>query len=392
MAEVLNANNSMTELKNSKTLSPSHSGLEDMVATESSICFIDGPRSRLIYRGYSINDLANQTAFEEIIYLLLFKKLPNILELKQFIQQLAEGRKCPEKFIERMNSIPKTVHPMTVLRTLVSALAFFDPDSDRVDHDSNLKKTIKTIAQIPTIIAAWDRIRNGKSPIEPDPNLNHAANFLYMCSGKKTDALSAEAFNLYLVLLADHELNASTFACRVTASTLSDYYSGMTTAIGALKGPLHGGANEQVLKMLLEIKEVSNVESYLQNAFQEKKKIMGFGHRVYKALDPRSPLLKEMAEKICKKTGNEKFFEMSKKIEGIVTEAKKLPSNVDFYSATLLYCVGIPVDLFTPMFVMSRIAGWSAHYLEQIGDNRLIRPRAEYTGALDLPFILLENR
>lgn len=392
MAVALDANNSMAELKNSKTLSPSHSGLEDMVATESSICFIDGPRSRLIYRGYSINDLANQTTFEEIIYLLLFKKLPNSQELKAFSQQLAQERKCPEKFIERMNSIPKTIHPMTVLRTMVSALAFFDPDADQVNFDSNLKKSIKSIAQTPTIIAAWDRIRNGKTPVEPDQNLTHSENFLYMLSGKKPEPLSAEAFNLYLVLLADHELNASTFALRVTASTLSDYYSGITTAIGALKGPLHGGANEQVLKMLLEVGAVSNVEAYLETAFKEKKKIMGFGHRVYKALDPRSPLLKEMAEKVCKKTRNEKLFEISKKIEGIVTQAKKLPSNVDFYSATLLYCAGIPIDLFTPMFVMSRIAGWSAHYLEQIGDNRLIRPRAEYRGALDLPFISIANR
>lgn len=381
----------MSEPKSQKQES-AHPGLEDAVATDSSICFIDGPRSRLIYRGYSINDLAPRSTFEEVVYLLYFKKLPNKTELNEFSQKLSEQRNCSAKFLERMNTIPKTVHPMTVLRTLVSALAFFDEAAEATDIESNLKKALRLTAQMPTIVAAWDRIRNGQKILEPKKELNHSENFLYLLSGKKPDPLFSRALELYLVMLADHELNASTFTCRVTASTLSDYYSAITSAIGALKGPLHGGANEQVIKMLLEIGDPSKVDGYIQKAFAEKKKIMGFGHRVYKVQDPRSPLLKEMSKKICQKTGNEKLFQMSERIEALVTGAKKLPSNVDFYSATLLYCVGIPIDLFTPMFVMSRISGWSAHYLEQISDNRLLRPRANYTGDMDLPYPPIEDR
>lgn len=369
-----------------------HSGLEDTVATDSSICFIDGPRSRLIYRGYSINDLANRATFEEVIYLLFFKKLPTPTELKEFSAKLSAERSCSEKFIQRLETIPKTVHPMTLLRTMVSALSFFDPDAEKVNFDSNLEKAIRVTAQIPTIIAALYRIRNGQKPLEPKRELGHAENFLYMMGGKNPDPVFAQALDLYLVLLADHELNASTFACRVTASTLSDYYSAITSAIGALKGPLHGGANEQVIKMLLEVGDPSNADAYIQKALAEKKKIMGFGHRVYKVKDPRSPLLMEMSEKVCVKTGNQKLFKISERIEELVSNAKKLPSNVDFFSATLLYCIGIPAEWFTPMFVMSRISGWSAHYMEQISDNRLLRPRANYVGPMDLSYQPLENR
>lgn len=388
MAETTqNTSNSKT-LKNSTTVA----GLEDMIATDSSICFIDGLRTRLIYRGYSISDLSGHTTFEEIFHLLFYKKLPNKSELADITKRLASERGLNPKFIERMQSIPKTVHPMAVLRSLVSALAFFDDDADNIELPAIEKKAIRVTAQVPTIIAALARLRAGQPVIEPRAGLSHSANFLYMLTGKEPDALSIQALDLYLVLLADHELNASTFAARVTASTLSDYYSAMTSAIGALKGPLHGGANEQVLKMLLEIKDPANVESYVQKAFAEKKKIMGFGHRVYKVQDPRSPLLKEMAEKICEKTGNSRFYKMLVPIEKMVTEAKKLPSNVDFYSAAVLYCLGVPVDLFTPLFVMSRIAGYSSHYYEQISDNRLLRPRANYTGEMDLPFVPLDKR
>jgi citrate synthase len=368
------------------------SGLEDIVATDSSICFIDGPRTRLIYRGYSINDLANQISYEEIAHLMLLKKLPNQAELKAFDQKLKSERALPAGFTERMASIPKSVHPMAVLRTLVSDLSFYDPQADSMDYDANLKKSIRMVAQFPALVANWHRIRTGQKPLESRSDLSHAENFLYLLTGQNPDPLSAKALDLYLVLLVDHELNASTFAARVTASTLSDYYSAMTSAVGALKGPLHGGANEQVIKMLLEIGDPSKVSAFLDRAFAEKKKIMGFGHRVYKVQDPRSPLLKDMSRKVCEKTGNAKLFQMLEMIEARVTEAKKLPSNVDFYSATLLYCVGIPVDLFTPMFVMSRIAGYSAHYLEQVSDNRLLRPRANYTGAMDLPFVPLSER
>lgn len=381
------------EAKPKKIAESAHpAGLEDIVAADSSICFIDGQRSRLIYRGYSINDLAYKASFEEVAYLLLFSKLPNKKELKEFSEKLSANRNLSEKFLERMSSIPKTVHPMAVLRTLVSALSFYDPEAESMTSEANLNKAIRLIAQIPTIIAAWDRIRNGQKPIEPKKDLGHAGNFLYMLNGKDPDPLFVRAVDLYLVLLADHELNASTFALRVTCSTLSDYYSAVTSAIGALKGPLHGGANEQVIKMLLQIGELSKVDAYVQTAFVEKKKIMGFGHRVYEVKDPRSPLLKDMAKEICDKTGNKKLFEMSEKIETMVTTAKKLPSNVDFYSASVLYCVGIAPDLFTPLFVMSRISGYSAHYLEQLSDNRLIRPRANYIGPMDLPFVPVDQR
>lgn len=390
MAEIAQMN--ISQVKCSKETSAAHSGLEDVVATDSSICFIDGPRSRLIYRGYSIEDLARHSTFEEVVYLLYFKKLPTKNELKEFSKKLSASRNCPKKFLERMNSIPHSVHPMAVLRTLVSACSFFDKEPETMSFSSNLDRTIQLTAQIPLIIAAWDSIRNGREILEPRQDLNHAENFLYLLHGKDPDPLFSKALNLYLILLADHELNASTFACRVTASTLSDYYSALTGAIGALKGSLHGGANEQVIKMLLEIGKPSDVDRCVQKAFSEKKKIMGFGHRVYKIQDPRSPLLMEMAKKVCEKTGNGKLFEMSERIEKLVTEAKKLPSNVDFYSATLLYSIGIPIDLFTPIFVMSRISGWSAHYLEQTSDNRLLRPRANYTGAIDLSYTPVEER
>lgn len=387
MAEVTEAK--ILQTKNSEG---AHRGLEDAIATSSSICFIDGPRCQLIYRGYSINELAFKASYEEVAFLLLFGKLPKRAELQEFKERLASSRRCPEKLLERMKTIPPKTHPMVVLRSLVSALAFFENDSENNSYDENLSRAISLTAQIPTLVAAWDRVRNGKEFIAPDPKLTHAENFLMMLTGKTPDPLFAQALDLYLVMLADHELNASTFTCRVIASTLSDYYSAITGAIGALKGPLHGGANEQVIKMILEIGQPEKVDGYLQNAFAAKKKIMGFGHRVYKVSDPRSPLLREMAKKVCEKTGNKKIFEISEKIEKLVTETKKLPSNVDFYSASLLYCIGIPVDLFTPMFVVARICGWSAHYLEQIADNRLLRPRAHYTGPLDLPYKALSER
>ena len=341
---------------------------------------------------YSIDDLAPNATFEEVVYLLYYKKLPNALELKSFNAEFAAQRVCNEKILEEISVIPKSAHPMVVLRTIVSALSFYDSDVDNMSFESNQQRAVRTTAQLGTIIAAYERVRNNKKPIAPQKNLSYAANFLYMLNGVEPDALFVRALDQYLVLLADHELNASTFACRVTASTLSDYYSAITSALGALKGPLHGGANEQVIRMLLEIGELSKVELYIKNAILEKKKIMGFGHRVYKVKDPRSPILKVMAEQVCAQTNHSELFAMSVKIDEMVTNAKKLPSNVDFYSATLLYCIGVPTPLFTPLFAASRIAGWSAHYLEQVSDNRLIRPRAEYMGEMNLPFVALNNR
>jgi len=382
----------MSEVEIKKPLDPGHAGLEDIIAADSSVCFIDGPRTRLIYRGYSINDLAHFSTFEEVAYLLCFGKLPTASELSEFSAGLAQHRVVEPQLLERMTGIPRTVHPMSVLRTLVSSFSFYDPQAEQADYKSSLEKSIRVMAGIPTLIAALHRMNSGQKPIAPRKDLNHASNFLYMLNGQESDPLFAKGLDLYLVLLADHELNASTFAARVTASTLSDYYSAITAAIGALKGPLHGGANEQVIKMLFEIGDEAKVETYLKDAAAQKKKIMGFGHRVYKVADPRSPILKEVSKKVCEKTGNSKLFRMSEQIESIVTAAKKLPSNVDFYSATLLYCIGIPPALFTPIFLMSRIAGYTAHYLEQISDNRLLRPRANYTGDMDLPYVPLHQR
>lgn len=367
-------------------------GLEDAVAADSSVCFIDGYRSRLIYRGYSIEDLAAHSTFEEVAYLLYFKKLPTKSELKDFSEKLAQERTLSGKFVERMNGIPPKAHPMSVLRTLVSTLSFYDEEAEDASYDSVLRKAIRMTAQLPSMVAAWERVRNGKKPVEPNKKLSHAANFLYMLTGKEAEPYFARAVDLYLVLLADHEFNASTFAARITCSTLSDYYSVITSAIGTLKGPLHGGANEKVIQMLLEIKEPANVDGFIRDAFAKKKKVMGFGHRVYKVLDPRSPILKETSKKICQMTGNENLFKMSERIEELVTTEKKLPSNVDFYSATVLYCAGIPAELFTPMFLMSRIAGYNAHTLEQVADNRLIRPRANYTGQMDVPYKTIDKR
>ncbi len=379
-----------TKIKKPESAHPA--GLEDVVAGDSSICFIDGPRCRLIYRGYSITDLAKSSTFEETAYLLSYGKLPTKMQFEEFTDALSKSRAVDPRLLDRMASIPKTVHPMSVLRSLVSALSFFDTDAEKVSYQDCLPKAMRMIAQIPTLIAAWERISSGQEPIEPRADLSHAANFFYMMNGKEADPAFVKGLDLYLVLLGDHELNASTFAARVTASTLSDYYSAMTSAIGALKGPLHGGANEQVIKMLIEIGEESKVESFIQDAIANKKKIMGFGHRVYKVEDPRSPILKVASKQICEKTGNANLFRMSEKIESMVAPVKKLPANVDFYSATLLYCMGIPPALFTPMFFMSRIAGYSAHYLEQISDNRLLRPRANYTGAMDLSYQPIDKR
>ncbi|OGR82582.1 MAG: citrate synthase [Elusimicrobia bacterium RIFCSPLOWO2_01_FULL_64_13] len=367
-------------------------GLEDVVATDSAVCFIDGIRSKLIYRGYSIDELAAHSTFEEVVYLLLNGRLPNRRELDAFAKSLASQRALPKQLLDRMQGIPPKVHPMAVFRTLVSTLSFYDPEAELVNPASAMAKAVRVTAQMPTIMAAWERVRNGQKPIEPRQDLGHAANFLYMLKGSEPDPLFARGLDLYLVLLADHELNASAFTARVTASTLSDFYSAVTAAIGALKGPLHGGANEQVIKMLFEIKEPANVEPWLRDAFAAKKKVMGFGHRVYKTKDPRSPILKEFSRKVCEKTGNSKLFQMLERIEEIVTREKNLPANVDFYSSTLLYAVGVPVEMFTAIFLMSRIAGYGAHYLEQISDNRLIRPRANYKGAMDLPYVPIDQR
>jgi citrate synthase len=366
-------------------------GLEDIVATDSSICFLDGKEGRLVYQGYDIHDLAKFSTFEETVFLLWNGRLPQRAELDELNKQLRENREIPEDVIKMMRLLPKTSDPMEVLRTAVSMLGVLDPDDKKNDRDANIRKATRLTAQFPTVIAHWDNLRNGKEPIKPKKEGSLAANFLYMLTGKQPDEYHAHVMDVALILHADHELNASTFAGRVAAATLTDMHSAVTAAIGALKGPLHGGANQEVIKMLLEIKETSNVEPYITKAFAEHKKIMGFGHRVYKTEDPRAFWLRQMSEKLGRDSGELKWFDMSKKIEEMVMNEKKLYCNVDFYSASVYYMLGIPVDLFTPIFAISRVSGWTAHILEQYSNNRLIRPRAEYVGPSKLSYVGIDS-
>ncbi|MGB8002424.1 MAG: citrate synthase [Anaerobacillus sp.] len=366
-------------------------GLEGVVATTSSISSI--VNDVLTYRGYNIDDLAENASFEEVIYLLWNDKLPNKSELEEFTAELADNASIPEEIFGQMKAYPSDqVHPMAALRTAVSTLALYDEEADDMSEEANYRKAIRLQAKIPTVVTAFSRIREGKAPVEPKKDLSFAANFLYTLTGELPADVAVTAINKALVLHADHELNASTFTSRVCVATLSDMYSGVTAAIGALKGPLHGGANERVMAMLSEIDSVENVEPYLQNAFENKEKIMGFGHRVYKTGDPRAKHLREMSRKLTELTGETKWYEMSTKMEEIVTNEKGLPPNVDFYSASVYHSLGIDHDLFTPLFAVSRVSGWIAHILEQYSNNRLIRPRAEYIGKTDQAYVNVENR
>jgi 2-methylcitrate synthase len=355
-------------------------GLEDIVAAPSSICFIDGERGILSYRGIDIHELAEKSSLEEVCYLLWFSRLPQQRELDDLTETLARNRTVPSNVFEMMRKFPQDANPMEVLRTAVSALSLYDPDAASNSREANLRKSYRLTGQVASIVAAIDRIRHGKAPLAPDASLKHAANFVYMLTGKKPDATAEKAFDVALILHADHEFNASTFAARVTAGTLSDIHSATTSAIGALKGPLHGGANQEVMKMLLEIGEAKNAAAYLKRALSQKKKISGFGHRVYHTEDPRATHLRQMSQNLCESSGNHKWFEISRIIEETMKSEKNINANVDFYSATVYYTLGVPVDLFTPIFAVSRISGWTAHILEQLENNRLIRPRAEYTG------------
>ncbi|MDT8859419.1 citrate synthase [Alkalihalobacillus sp. MEB130] len=366
-------------------------GLEGIVATQSSVSSII--ESVLTYQGYDIDDLADNASFEEVIYLLWNGSLPKADELSQFTLELASHAEIPKEIIDQMKAYPiDKVHPMAALRTAISSLALFDEDADVMDEDANRLKAIKIQAQIPTIVTAFSRLREGLEPVAPRKDLGFAANFLYMLTGNEPDEIAINAFNKALVLHADHELNASTFTARVCVATLSDVYSGITAAIGALKGPLHGGANEAVMKMLLEIESVDNVEPYIRKALDNKEKIMGFGHRVYKDGDPRAKHLREMSKRLTEITGETKWYEMSKQINDMVTGEKGLLPNVDFYSASVYHSLGIKHDLFTPIFAVSRASGWLAHILEQYSNNRLIRPRAEYIGPNKQSYIPIEQR
>lgn len=368
-------------------------GLEGVVAANSAICYIDGDAGVLAYRGIDIHELAEKSTFEETCYLLWFGRLPQRAELDDLNRKLAAERKIDPAIYEVMERLPKTVTPMEVLRTAVSALSFYDKEAEAVDHDSNVRKSIRLTSQIAVIVAGFDRIRKGKKVTAPDPSLSHAANFLLMLNGEKPTPTAEKALDVALILHADHEFNASTFAARVTAATLSDMHSSITSAIGALKGPLHGGANEAVMRMLFDIdKKGEDPVQYVKNMLANHKKISGFGHRVYHTEDPRATHLRQMSRDLGR-SANPKWYDMSAKIEQYIKNDKHLNANVDFYSASTYTTLGIDVDLFTPFFAVSRISGWTAHVIEQHDDNRLIRPRAEYVGpAYPIRYVAIEQR
>jgi citrate synthase len=365
-------------------------GLEGVVALTSEISsIVDGV---LAYRGYHIDDLADHANFEEVAFLLWNGHLPTQAELDQLKLELDEHATIPDALLQQMETYPQSAHPMSVLRTAISALSLYDEEAEVQTEEANRRKAIKLTAKMPTLVTAFARMRAGLEPIMPRAGVGLAANFLYMLNGDEPTEVAARALDKALILHADHELNASTFAARVTVATLADMYSAITSAIGALKGPLHGGANEQVMKMLEEIGLIERVEEVIQTKLQRKEKIMGFGHRVYKDGDPRAKHLHEMSRQLGLQQGNANWYDMSVAIDKIVSEKKGLKPNVDFYSASVYTYLGIPKDLFTPIFAISRITGWTAHALEQYSNNRLIRPRAEYTGMVNQSYVPIGQR
>lgn len=367
-------------------------GLEGIVAASSTVSYIDGNIGKLIYCGYNIHDLAQQSTFEEVIYLLWNSRLPNQAELDELKAQLSQESGIPAEIQQLIRTLPAGINSMDMLRTVISALSFYDPDGQDMSREANLRKAIRLTAKFPTIVTTFQRLRNGLEPVEPRNDLSIAGNFLYTLRGELPDEVATRTIDVALILHADHELNASTFAARVTAATLSDVYSSVVSAIGALKGPLHGGANEGVIKNLLEIGSLDKVEAWTLEQFAKKNKIMGFGHRVYHTEDPRATHLREMSRQLGERTGESKYFDMSRKMEEVVKREKGLNANVDFYSASTYYALGIPTDLFTPIFACSRISGWTAHILEQYANNRLIRPRAEYIGPMDVKYTPINER
>ena len=370
-------------------------GLANTIAAETQMSFIDGGKGVLEYVGIDIDSLARNSTFEETVYLLWNRRLPNRTELAAFTQSLRDEYELPEGILDLVRTMPREATPMHALRTLVSALSLYDAEADAEGEEANERKAIRMLAKTPALIAAFDRHRKGKPFVAPDAKLSMAANFLWMLNGAKPTDAVAKALDVCLILHADHGLNASTFAARVTIATLSDLYSAMVTAIGTLKGPLHGGANEEVMIMLREIGAIDRVESYVMDRLARKDRIMGFGHRVYKAIDPRATYLKTFSKQVATDTGNLGLYEMSRRIEEIMARevaAKGIYPNVDFYSATTYHSIGIDLDLFTCMFAMSRIAGWAGHCIEQLDGNRLIRPAAAYVGPHGQPYVAIEDR
>ena len=357
-------------------------GLEDTVATSSAICYLDGEHGVLAYCGHDIHDLAQHSTFEEVCFLLWHRRLPTRAELGDLQSQFVAARPLPEPLVRLMRSLPPG-NSMDALRTLTSALGHYDADAAEQSPQANYRKAIRLTSQVASLVATMGRLNAGAGPIQPDPVLSHAANFLYMLTAERPSGLATRAFDVALILHADHELNASTFAARVAAATLTDIHSAIVAAIGALKGPLHGGANADVMRLLLEIgagAAPEKAEDVVRTKLARKEKIPGFGHRVYHTEDPRATHLRQMSRDLGQRAGQAAWFEMSQRIEALVKTEKKLNPNVDFYSASTYHALGIPIDLFTPIFAVSRISGWTAHVLEQYANNRLIRPRAEYIG------------
>jgi citrate synthase len=370
----------------------SAAGLRGVAAASSSISDVNGEKGELIYQGYNIHDLAKHSTFEEVIFLLWNKRLPTASELSELARSLRSAYQIPAQIIDLMKRFPREADPIDVLRTAVSALEFYDPQARDISRETSVKTAIKLTAQFPTLVAAADRIRRGLDPVAPAGSLNIASNFLCMLRGEMPSEREARIFDVCLILHADHELNASTFTARVVAGTLADMYACVTAAIGALSGPLHGGANTAVMRTLLEIGDIGNVESYIKKALSEKRKIMGFGHAVYRTEDPRATHLRQFSKEMGETAGDSRWYEISRKVEEVIMREKGLFPNVDFFSASTYYMMGIPLDLYTPIFAVSRISGWTGHILEQYADNKLIRPRAEYIGPRDLAYVSIEKR
>ena len=367
-------------------------GLEGVVAAETRLCDLDGTHGRLAYAGYDIEDLARRATFEEVCHLLWWGELPTAAQLDKTTLALIAARAIPQELIQAFGLVPKDTDPMRVLQAAVAMLGMRDPDATDNSRAANLRKAVRLTSQLATAICAHHRVRSGQEPVAPAADLSHAANTLYMLTGRRPTAVVAKAFDASLTLYAEHELNASTFATRVIVSTQSDMHSAVAGGVGALKGPLHGGAGEAVMRTLMEIGEVKNVDAFTQKALAEKRRLMGFGHRVYTAGDPRAAILRGMAEEACRQSGQFKWYEMAVKLHERVHAAKTLIPNVDFYSAPLFYSLGIPVDLFTPVIAAARIAGWTANIVEQHDDNRLIRPRGDYVGPTRRAFGPLDTR
>ena len=370
---------------------PQKKGLEGIVAGETALSVIDGQQGLLSYCGYNIHDLV-KGSFEETCWLLLNKKLPTKGELEEFNKKIEEESSLPQEVIKMLQSLPDGVNAMAALRGVFSSLAYYDDESEDNSLEANRRKAIRLIAKTPIAVATFHRLRNGEEPLMPKAGKSIAWNFLYMLFGEEPSAAKVELMDTALILHADHGFNASTFTCRVIAATLSDIYSAVTGGVGALKGPLHGGANERVMQMLLEIGEVDKTEERLRDMLEKKEKVMGFGHRVYKTEDPRATHLRRMSKGLAEDTGETKWYEMSQIIENIMVNEKNINPNVDFYSASSYYMMGIPIDLYTPIFAASRVSGWVAHFLEQIEDNRLIRPGSNYIGERDLEYTPIEDR